>query len=89
MALDLSDGCGRFDDGFTPPTESKPITGPGWFCCQCRVFNGFQRVRCKRCSHESCFATSSEDVFIIHRTGGESVYVDTIHQSEREKLRGS
>lgn len=25
---------------------------PGWGCCQCKVYNGMQRLQCKHCGHE-------------------------------------
>ncbi len=32
---------------------------PGWGCCQCRTYNGFQRYVCKSCSHPACFPLNS------------------------------
>ena len=80
-ALDLSGGCGRFDQGF------QDVTSPGWFCCQCRIFNGFQRYRCKSCRHPSCFKADPDQQFFIHvRTPGGGISNDFISQAEREAL---
>jgi hypothetical protein len=30
---------------------------PGWGCCCCRVYNGYQRSNCRACSHQACYPT--------------------------------
>lgn len=32
---------------------------PGWGCCKCRVYNGYQRQQCRGCGHEHCYETTS------------------------------
>lgn len=27
---------------------------PGWGCCECRTYNGLQRINCKICGRSSC-----------------------------------
>lgn len=29
---------------------------PGWGCCKCRTYNGYQRSRCRLCGHPHCYA---------------------------------
>ena len=31
-----------------------PNLQPGWGCCQCKTYNGDQRVECKMCKHPRC-----------------------------------
>lgn len=31
-----------------------PNLQPGWGCCQCNTYNGFQRMECKNCDHVRC-----------------------------------
>ena len=58
---------------------------PGWLCCGCRAYNGFQRLHCRSCGHESCFAVDGEDeVFRIHVAAGQC---DRITQAQRLSLR--
>jgi hypothetical protein len=33
---------------------NHPNLQPGFGCCQCRTFNGDQRVECKNCKHPRC-----------------------------------
>jgi hypothetical protein len=28
---------------------------PGWKCCQCRTYNGYQRPWCRNCGHLACY----------------------------------
>lgn len=28
---------------------------PGWGCCNCKTYNGFQRKTCKQCEHPPCY----------------------------------
>jgi hypothetical protein len=28
---------------------------PGWGCCKCRVYNGYQRAACRSCGHVPCY----------------------------------
>jgi hypothetical protein len=36
---------------------------PGWFCCSCRNYNGYQREACKICRHPACFpCTEGEEL---------------------------
>lgn len=34
-----------------------PHVVPGWGCCQCRAYNGYQRLLCKNCGHMHCAMT--------------------------------
>jgi hypothetical protein len=33
---------------------------PGWGCCRCRCYNGYQRQVCRNCGHPRCYDTSGE-----------------------------
>lgn len=35
---------------------------PSWGCCQCRTFNGDQRVACKHCAHPRCDGMNHEQL---------------------------
>jgi hypothetical protein len=45
----------KYGDGdkcvFIPET---PHVFMGWGCCQCRCYNGLQRLKCRSCGHERC-----------------------------------
>jgi hypothetical protein len=28
---------------------------PGWGCCQCMMYNGYQRETCRKCGHRPCY----------------------------------
>lgn len=28
---------------------------PGWGCCQCQCYNGYQREVCRNCGHVPCY----------------------------------
>jgi hypothetical protein len=32
---------------------------PGWGCCKCRTYNGYQREQCRKCGHEHCYEIES------------------------------
>jgi hypothetical protein len=34
---------------------------PGWICCQCRTYNGYQRGNCRNCNHAPCYETKSKN----------------------------
>ena len=34
---------------------------PGWGCCRCRGYNGYQRSHCRVCGHPSCYETTSHE----------------------------
>ncbi len=34
---------------------------PGWGCCQCRVYNGYQRTACRNCGHTPCYEATSKE----------------------------
>ena len=34
---------------------------PGWGCCTCSTYNGYQRSNCNRCGHVPCFELKSEE----------------------------
>lgn len=36
------------------PTPSNTYQEAGWVCCQCSVYNGDHRDRCRQCEHERC-----------------------------------
>jgi hypothetical protein len=42
--------CKRIDD--------IPHVVPGWGCCQCHVYNNYDRKVCKNCGHVPCYPTS-------------------------------
>jgi hypothetical protein len=33
---------------------------PGWGCCRCQSYNGYQRQACRQCGHAPCFDTSGD-----------------------------
>jgi hypothetical protein len=33
---------------------------PGWGCCRCRVYNGYQRDNCRACGHPACYLKTGE-----------------------------
>jgi hypothetical protein len=33
---------------------------PGWGCCHCRMYNGYQRTACRGCGHKPCYDTTGE-----------------------------
>lgn len=33
---------------------------PGWGCCQCRAYNGYQREICRACGHLQCYDEGGE-----------------------------
>lgn len=35
---------------------------PGWGCCECRAYNGLQRIVCKVCGRSNCGVDIPEDV---------------------------
>jgi len=41
---------------------SHPNLMPGWGCCQCKTYNGEQRLACKQCRHPYCGAKAEEVV---------------------------
>ena len=32
---------------------------PGWGCCKCHIYNGYQRDVCRGCGHPPCYETTS------------------------------
>ena len=34
---------------------------PGWGCCKCSTYNGYQRFVCKDCGHNPCYELESEE----------------------------
>ncbi len=52
--------CKRLDAATEPkcfPNEDGSIF-PGWICCRCRRYQGFQRETCVDCGHEPCYPSS-------------------------------
>jgi hypothetical protein len=51
----------------TNKTESKCLhvrvtfIVPGWGCCKCNTYNGYQRMACKNCAHTPCYETDSPE----------------------------
>jgi hypothetical protein len=45
------------------PTTCTHVRGshvvPGWGCCACHVYNGYQHPNCRNCGHVSCYETES------------------------------
>lgn len=35
--------------------DKLPHLIPGWGCCQCHHYNGYQRVACRFCGHSFCY----------------------------------
>ncbi len=58
---------------------------PGWLCCKCRVYNGYQRLHCKGCQHPSCFAVTSDAELlpIMRSVPGVGLIPDVISQRDR------
>jgi hypothetical protein len=53
-AAPLVEKCKRIDD--------LPRLVPGWGCCQCRRYNGYQRKVCKFYGHAACFTYKPDEV---------------------------
>jgi hypothetical protein len=34
---------------------------PGWGCCKCSVYNGYQREACRNCGHPPCYPTDTRE----------------------------
>lgn len=34
---------------------------PGWGCCKCRAYNGYQRTTCRNRGHVPCYETTSKE----------------------------
>jgi hypothetical protein len=34
---------------------------PGWACCHCAIYNGYQRITCRQCGHPPCYETESQE----------------------------
>lgn len=46
---------------------------PGWGCCRCRCYNGYQRTNCRNCGHPPCYETSSlegHEALELQKIGG-------------------
>jgi hypothetical protein len=54
--------CKRIDD--------VPQILPGWGCCQCHVYNGYQRSSCRSCGHPHCYAFEPGDLLPIYDPDG-------------------
>lgn len=64
-----------------PQTEkcthiNAPHVMPGWGCCKCRVYNGYQRTSCKRCGHIPCYEhnETSKQMCAIRNVGDVGAY---------------
>jgi hypothetical protein len=38
-----------------------PSVVPGWGCCQCSCYNGYQREQCRHCGHAPCYPTEGRE----------------------------
>jgi hypothetical protein len=38
-----------------------PCVVPGWGCCKCNTYNGYQRGVCKICGHKPCYETGGKE----------------------------
>jgi hypothetical protein len=38
---------------------------PGWGCCQCHAYNGYQRSNCRRCDHPHCYDFATAEILPI------------------------
>ena len=56
--------CLTIDDVDLKWPACKHIRGehlvPGWGCCYCRTYNGYQRRECRACGHVACYETGSQ-----------------------------
>jgi hypothetical protein len=34
---------------------------PGWGCCRCSCYNGYQRGQCRNCGHAPCYSTEGRE----------------------------
>jgi hypothetical protein len=34
---------------------------PGWGCCSCHAYNGYQRTQCRNCGHLPCYPTEGRE----------------------------
>jgi len=44
---------------------------PGWGCCQCGTYNGYQRSRCKICCHPHCYPCDPGELLPVFGPDGE------------------
>ena len=57
----------KIPEGQRPKVDSscKHVRGdflvPGWGCCKCHVYNGYQRTSCRNCGHGPCYETESRE----------------------------
>ena len=51
---------------------------PGWGCCRCRCYNGYQREQCRNCGHIPDYPTDG--------TLGEEAVRFRVAGSDREKI---
>jgi hypothetical protein len=61
--------CRRIDATTDPLVYPNPGANimPGWICCACRGYNGYQRDQCKDCGHEACFPCTEGEKLIWGR----------------------
>jgi len=51
---------------------------PGWGCCKCRCYNGYQREKCRSCGHPPCYETESaigKESLELKEIGGSPILV--------------
>lgn len=62
----MNERCGRFDPTMPDvyPNKDAAIL-PGWGCCRCATYQGYQYDVCKRCGHEACFERSEGEPLTI------------------------
>ena len=51
---------------------------PGYGCCRCRVYNGFQRIQCKSCGVDHCALTVPDGQLAIYDEDGGSTKVKVL-----------
>lgn len=60
---------------------------PGWACCKCRMYNGYQRHECRGCGHVPCYETESnqgKEALELMKIGHDPDKVaDWIHRKSR------
>lgn len=51
---------------------------PGWLCCSCSVYNGYQRAACKQCGHAPCYTVKPGERLPITRREPWGVEIDEV-----------
>jgi len=68
-----------------------PHVVPGWGCCQCRAYNGYQRALCKNCGHMHCYDSGGllgREARELAEIGGDAAKVFSWMEAKKDPRRG-